>query len=164
MNTTAEKSENELKQYVVQIHALDDPATASWVPYNEDKVDGSRFFITDQLPTGDYKLLQLVSLSATYSTNYITVCLCGVTTEQIVQGREDGEQYIFPGLDRILIFAQQEVHFLIYSLDNTRWLLKEQFIGSYAAILENQLVKIRDLSERSLPLSIHLVDSILTVL
>lgn len=71
MDTQAHNAEHELRQYVMQIRARDDPATASWVPSIEDEVDSARLFIADQMPTGDYELLQLASFGTVYSTHIL---------------------------------------------------------------------------------------------
>lgn len=142
MDTQAENAENKIRQYVVQIRVRNKPATASWIPSNKDQVDSFQFFIADQLPTGDYELLKLTSLSAANFTKSI-VGLCGVTTEQNVQERKGEEQYIFQRVDRVLELAQSDVQSLILSIANERWLLKEVFTGPYDALLEAHFVKIR---------------------
>lgn len=144
MNTPADTTEHELRQYLVQIRVPDDPATLSWIPSNEDEVDSVRFFVTDQLPAGHLELLQLASLSTAWSTHSITVGLLDMTTEQMAEEGEDGEQYIFNGSDRITVLAQTDAQSLISWIAKARWIRKEEFPGPCAAIIESQFVKIRD--------------------
>lgn len=103
----------------------------------------AQFLIDQQLPAGDYALLQLVSLSVAYSTRSLAVGLCGATTEQVVKQREDGEQFIFPGLDRIPALATPDPKALVFSVSNARWMIKEELNGSYAGLLEEPFLKIR---------------------
>lgn len=86
--------------------------------------------------------MQLKSLVAAYSTQFLTVGLCGASTEQIVKEREDGEQYIFQGLDRIMDLPTPELKTLVSSVANARWLLTEKFTGTYDGVLEEQNLKI----------------------
>lgn len=67
----------------------------------------------------------MASLSSAYAKNSITGALCGFSTEQILQGREDGEEFIFPGMDRIRTLAQTDPQYLLSLLANARLLLKE---------------------------------------
>lgn len=99
-------AEEELLQCAVQVRARGDPATAGWVPSNKVEVDSAQCFVAEKLLVDDYALLQLAALRSAYAMHSLTVGLCGVSTEHIVKGREDGEQFIFPGLERILALAE----------------------------------------------------------
>lgn len=90
------------------------------MPSKEEEVDSAQFFIDEKLPAGDYALLQLAPLGAAYSTHSLTVGVCGVSTEQIVKEHEDGEQYIFPRLDRILAVESLDPKTLVTSVANAR--------------------------------------------
>lgn len=72
--------------------------------------------------------------------------------------------FIFPGLDHILALAQPGPQELISSLSNALWLLKMEFTGQYASILEEQFQKIRNMGGRTLSSSIHRAEAVLTVL
>lgn len=67
MTLGAASSEEELRQCVVQVRSRDDPTTTDRVPLNEDEVERVHFFIDEELPAGDYALLQLAALGTAYS-------------------------------------------------------------------------------------------------
>lgn len=81
-----------------------------------------------------------------------------------MQECEDGQQFIFPGLDRILALGVPNTQALVSSLENARWLLKEEFTGSYAKMFEEHFVKINTARERALVSFIHRVNAVLTVI
>lgn len=62
-----------------------------------------------------------------------------------MQEHEDGAQFICPGFDLIIALVVPDSQALKSSVANTKWLLKKAFRGSYASVLEEQFVKIRDL-------------------
>lgn len=68
-----------------------------------------------------------------------------MTTEQLVQEHEEGEQFIFPDLDRILALAVHHPQALVSSLDTARWILKEDVIVALIHKLEDHLIKIKTL-------------------
>lgn len=134
------------------------------MPSHENEVDSPQFFIDEQHPTEDYALLYLASLSAAYSTHSLAVGLCGVTTEQVAKEREDEEQFIFPVLDRILVLSTPDANILVSSIANAHWMIKEEFTGSYAGLLEEQFLKIRDQETNTFKVAINRVDAVLSVL
>lgn len=124
MPYSASSAEKEFQQCIVQLRSRVEPATVDRVPSNEDELDSTQFFVDEQLPTADYALLQLASLGTDFSTHSLTVGLCGVTNEQIVQEREVGEQFIFPRLYRILALAEPDPKTLVSSIANARWQIR----------------------------------------
>lgn len=76
-------------------------------------------------------------------THSLTVLLCGVKTEQIVQEREYEEQFIFPGLDCILALAAPDIRTVVSSITKERCVIKEVCNGSYAGLHEENFLNIR---------------------
>lgn len=114
------------------------------------------------LPAGDFNLLQLAERSASYSIDSLTAGICCVIAEQLVQGREEGDTFIFLRLDRILPLAVPHPKTLMASLVSARWLLKEIVTGTYAKFLEEHFLKLRSTMMCDFHYQLHLVDAILT--
>lgn len=82
----------------------------------------------------------------------------------MVKDCDEGGKYIFPGLDRILALIVPEPQALVSSVTNAKWLLKEEFTGSYSSVLEEHFIKIRALKGRPLAASFHRLHAILAVI
>lgn len=94
--------ERELQKCILKIRPREDLEAVEWVPLTEDEVSSAQLFINDQLTIKNYALQKYSILRSVNSTYFSVVRIWGVTKEQLVQKREDGEQFIFLGLDRIL--------------------------------------------------------------
>lgn len=86
-------------------------------------------------------LLQLSALGTNYSIMSLTEGLCGVDNNQLIKEKEDGEQYIIPGLDRILALAVPEPKALVFAVANAPWLWKTEFTGPYSEMLRTHTEK-----------------------
>lgn len=88
--------EQEFVQCIPQIRRSD-PSAESWVDANEYDVDNGNYFLTDPLPAGDFNFIQVADLPS-HAASLQIAGMCGVTTEKLVQEREDGEKFILPSL------------------------------------------------------------------
>lgn len=85
ISNSSSTAEEELRQCLVQVLALDEPDASERVPFNEDEVDSAQFFIAEKLPAGNYALMQLAALGNIYSSHSLSVGVSDITTEQNVQ-------------------------------------------------------------------------------
>lgn len=125
-------AERELRKYIFQLLKGADPEEADWDPYHEQEVDSAKFFIEEELNTGEYAILQLHTIEGAYSAHYVAVRICGVTTEQFVKERNKGEPLILPGIDRSLALGVPSPQTRASSMANRRWIFKEGVTCPYA--------------------------------
>lgn len=158
----SESLEQDIAQCIPHVCERTDSAAASWIATNEYEVDCARFIVTQPLTSGDYNLLQLVALSSSYSVESRTAGICGFTTEQLIQEREEGDTFIFTGLDLILALAVPDPKTLVISLASAHWLLKENVTGPYVKALQDQFLKLRASPMTAFISQVHRVDAVLT--
>lgn len=100
---------------------------------NDYAANGSRYFITEGLPTSEYNFLVISSLPQSFTAcKSLFSGLCGVTQEQL-----DDEEYehLFPGIYRLLALTTPDVKTYSAQLASSGRVLSVNYTGSYAAML-----------------------------
>lgn len=123
----------ELKPFIVQLKARDDPETANWIPTNKHAVAGGRFFIDEKQPSGEYELLSIPTLNGNFSGRTLTAGMCGVTVEDAEA--ENEERSLFPGIDRILAMAYPDEKMFVAQLAEAAWLTNPAYTAEYVEII-----------------------------
>lgn len=108
MASSSSRVEEELRLCITQVRDRTDPSTADWNPSNEADVVEAQYFISEQRPAGDYMLLQMAALGNNYAIASLMEGLSGIKNHQLIKEKEEWEDSIFPGLDRILALTVRE--------------------------------------------------------